>query len=90
MARTRVRLTVAVLAASLFPADAQVRFEVASVKLAPAGGMAAISPPGAAKFSAMNVSLDVLIGMAYGIDSRRISGRPGGLSYEQIRPMEGI
>jgi uncharacterized protein (TIGR03435 family) len=106
MARTsEVRfLAVAVLAASLFPADAQVRFEVASVKLAPAGGMTAISPPGAAKFSAMNVSLDVLIGMAYGIDSRRISGRPGwfdsqmydviakpegpgGLSYEQMRPM---
>lgn len=94
MARTReVRfLTVAVLAVFVLPADAQVRFEVASVKLAPAGGMTSISPPGSAKLSAMNVSLDVLIGMAYGIDSRRISGRPGWADstlYDVIAKPEG-
>jgi uncharacterized protein (TIGR03435 family) len=85
-------------------AASQIRFEVASMKPAPVGGMVSISPPGAAKFSGINVSLSLLIGFAYGVDSDRISGLPGwsesqlydvigkpegpgGLSYEQLRPM---
>jgi uncharacterized protein (TIGR03435 family) len=97
-------LATAVFLLSLHPAHAQVRFEVASVKLAPAGGMTAVSPPGSARFSAMNVTLDNLIALAYGVDSGRISGLPGwsesqqydviakpegpgGLNYQQMRPM---
>jgi len=59
-------------------------FEVASVKLVPrdAAGLTSISPPGSVRFTATNASLDVLISLAFGVDSDRISGMPGWLDSE--------
>jgi uncharacterized protein (TIGR03435 family) len=69
-------------------------FEVASVKLKPPGstGLMSISPPGAGRFTATNVTLELLIGMAFGVDSDRISGQPNWLSsaqYDVIAKPEG-
>jgi hypothetical protein len=56
---------------------AQPAFEVASVRMTPPGsiGNTSISPSGAARFTATNVSLEILISLAYGIDSNRIFGK---------------
>ena len=60
-------------------------FEVASVRLLPPGhgGMTTISPPGSPTFTATNVSLQILIAMAYGVDSDNISG-PSWLGSQQF------
>ena len=60
-------------------------FEVASVRaLAPeASGLTSISPPEAARFMASNVPLPILIAMAYGVDSNRISGQPGWMETQR-------
>jgi uncharacterized protein (TIGR03435 family) len=56
-------------------AVAQPSFEVASIRLIPPdkAGYTVISPSGAGTFTATNVTLEVLIGMAYGINSNLIS-----------------
>ncbi len=51
-------------------------FEVASVKITP-GGIFAISPVGQERFSVRNVSLLLLIGMAFGVSDSQILGGPG-------------
>jgi uncharacterized protein (TIGR03435 family) len=55
-------------------AAAQPAFEVASVKPTPANriGYTSVSPPGAATFTASNITLKILISMAFGVDSDRI------------------
>ncbi len=75
-------------------AAAQPGFEVASVRPTPPGsiGYTAISPPGAATFTARNITLRILISMAYGIDSDRISSKQdwiGTESYEVTAKAEG-
>jgi uncharacterized protein (TIGR03435 family) len=72
------------LAIGAIAGQAPPRFEVASVKLSPPGGnrLTSISPPGAGTFTATNVSLAILIAMAFGLDSDRVSG-PGWVDSEQ-------
>jgi uncharacterized protein (TIGR03435 family) len=62
----------------------QTQFEVASVRAVPAGkqGLTAISPSGAASFAARNITLEVLIELAYGVDENQIAGKPGWLALE--------
>jgi uncharacterized protein (TIGR03435 family) len=66
-------------------AAAQPSFEVASVRLTPPAsiGYTSISPSGAGTFTATNVTLEVLIGMAYGMDSDRIFGKQSWLASER-------
>ncbi len=56
-------------------------FEVASLRLVPPGqsGLSSISPWGSDRFTATNVSLSFLLSLAYGVESRYISGIPGQL-----------
>jgi len=63
---------------------AQPKFEVASVKLTPASriGYVKMSPPGAATFTAENVNLALLISLAFGVDSDRISAKQGWIESE--------
>lgn len=60
-------------------------FEVASVRLIPAGesGFTSISPSGSAVFMARNTTLPILISLAYGVDSDRITGGPSWLESQQ-------
>jgi uncharacterized protein (TIGR03435 family) len=60
-------------------------FEVASVKQSPPGGtgLMSISPPGALRFTATNVSLRILMSLAFGVDDDRISGKPTWLDSER-------
>ena len=46
-------------------------------------GLTSISPPGPGRFTATNVSLDILIALAFGVDSDQISGKPNWFSSEQ-------
>ncbi|RRA49833.1 TIGR03435 family protein [Acidipila sp. EB88] len=76
------------------PVAAPQSFETASLKLAPAGqaGAASISPWGTHQFTAANVSLGVLLSIAYGVDSAYITGVPGKLesaSYEVVASAAG-
>ncbi len=69
-------------------------FEVASVRLSPPGGsgMTSISPPGSQTFTATNVRMEILISMAYGVDSDRVSGGPswmGSQAYDVTAKAEG-
>lgn len=75
---------VAALAATGLIAVAQPAFEVASVKRTPPAtiGYTSISPFGSATFTATNVSLEILISLAFGIDSNRISGKQSWLDSE--------
>ncbi len=59
-------------------------FDVASVRVVPpgSGGMISISPPGSPGFTAANINMGILIAMAYGVDSDRITG-PGWLGSQQ-------
>jgi uncharacterized protein (TIGR03435 family) len=61
-------------------------FEVASVKPTPAAslGYTSISPPGSARFTATNVTLEFLIEMAFGVDENRISAEPGWLGSDHF------
>ncbi len=54
-------------------------FEVASVRLsAPnGGGTPYISPAGTATFTATRISLQLLVGIAYGVPANHIHGAPG-------------
>lgn len=56
-------------------------FEVASIRMSP-GGMMSISPPDSPGFTAKNVSMQILISLAYGGDSDRVQG-PGWISSQQ-------
>lgn len=74
--------------------SAQSAFEVASVRLTPPGstGNTYLSPPGAAAFTATNVTLDVLIEIAYGVDENQISKAPvwlGSQHYDVSAKPEG-
>src|SRR5580704_7828527 len=62
----------------------QPAFEVASVKLLPAGstGLMSISPSGAGSFAATNVTLELLIELAFGVDENQISGKAGWASSQ--------
>ena len=57
-------------------------FDVASVRLAPPGGMTSLSPSGSPSFIAKNVAMDVLLSFAYGVNSDRITG-PSWISAQQ-------
>jgi len=58
-------------------------FAVASVRSVPAGrGYTSISPSGAANFTATNVSMAVLIEMAFGVNADQLSGKPSWLESE--------
>lgn len=75
-------------------AMAQPSFEVASVRVTPPDrvGYTSISPSGAGTFAATNVTLEVLIGLAYGMDSNLISGKQnwlGSQSYDVSAKPEG-
>jgi uncharacterized protein (TIGR03435 family) len=85
---------VAALAAFGVIGAAQAAFEVASVKRTPPAsiGYTSISPFGSATFTATNVTLEVLIGMAFGVDSNHISGKQSWLdteSYDVSAKAEG-
>ena len=56
-------------------------FEVASIRMSP-GGMITISPPDSPGFTAKNVSMQILISLAYGGDSDRVQG-PGWIGSQQ-------
>jgi uncharacterized protein (TIGR03435 family) len=56
-------------------------FEVASIRMSP-GGMISISPPDSPGFTAQNVSMQILISLAYGGDSDRVQG-PGWIGSQQ-------
>src|SRR4051794_14371271 len=78
------RLTIVLLASSLALAQpkATPTFEVASVKIAPprtgpAGYIAMDSDPAMIRYS--NISLKILIAIAFSLDSERIFGGPGWL-----------
>jgi uncharacterized protein (TIGR03435 family) len=60
-------------------------FEVASVRLITPGkgGMISISPAGSPTFTATNIDLEILIGMAYGVDSDNILKGPSWLGSQQ-------
>jgi len=65
-------------------------FEVASIRMSP-GGMITISPPDSPGFTAKNVSMQILISLAYGGDSDRVQG-PGWIrsqQYDVIAKSEG-
>jgi len=69
-------------------------FEVASVKLTAPGsrGLTHISPPGDPRFTATNVTLEMLISMAFGVDESRIANKPGWLDseyYDVVAKAEG-
>ena len=59
-------------------------FEVASVKLTPPGsiGLTSISPYGSGRFTATNVTLELLISIAFGVSDRQILGGPNWLGAE--------
>ena len=78
-------LTVSAGASRLWAQPPAATFEVASVRLTPPGGngMTSISPPGSATFSAMHVNLPILISMAYGVDSDRVTGGPSWVGSQQ-------
>ncbi len=63
----------------------QPSFEVASVRIIPPdkAGYTSISPSGTGTFTATNVTLEVLIGMAYGINSNLVSGKQNWLESQQ-------
>ncbi len=81
------------------------KFEVASVRISTPGGtgMTSWSPMGGAAFTATNISLRVLVSMAYAVDDKQILGddllgteqydvsaKPAGggrLTYERLKPM---
>jgi uncharacterized protein (TIGR03435 family) len=73
----------AIVLIAALPAAGQA-FEVASVRMTPPGSVRQtyLSPPGAASFTATNVTLDVLIEVAFGVDENQISGRPYWLGTE--------
>jgi uncharacterized protein (TIGR03435 family) len=60
-------------------------FEVASVKVSPPGsaGLTSFSPPGAPRFTATNVTMEVLIELAFGVEEMQISGGPNWLDTER-------
>jgi uncharacterized protein (TIGR03435 family) len=68
-------------------------FEVASVRLAAPGGTSSFSAPGAAHFTATNISLTVLISMAYGLEGDyQFAGKPTWLdsqTYDVLAKPEG-
>jgi uncharacterized protein (TIGR03435 family) len=63
----------------------ELRFEVASVKATPPDriGNTAISPYGTGRFTATNVTLEVLIELAFGMRDDQIQGAPGWLASER-------
>jgi uncharacterized protein (TIGR03435 family) len=77
-----LNLSAGLLAVSVLAA-AQPAFEVASVKRSPADDAGfSISPSGAGTFTARKITLDVLIGMAFGMTSERVSGKQNWMSSE--------
>jgi uncharacterized protein (TIGR03435 family) len=65
------------------PPPARPTFEVASVRLGTPGSPSSFSAPGAAQFTATNISLAVLISMAYGLDGDyQFAGKPGWLDSQ--------
>lgn len=60
-------------------------FDVASVRLIPPGesGLTSISPSGSPSFMARNVTLQILISLAYEVDSDRVTGGPSWLESQQ-------
>ena len=90
------------LAASVFAAE---KLEVASVRMVPRGkaGTPSWSPYGGASFTATNMSLELLVQLAFGVPGDRITGadrlagdfydvavKPengGPLSYERLKPL---
>jgi uncharacterized protein (TIGR03435 family) len=65
--------------AALRGQSGEVSFEAASVKMTPPGsiGMTSISPYGTGRFTATNVTMQVLIEMAFGVAEADIVGAPG-------------
>jgi uncharacterized protein (TIGR03435 family) len=60
-------------------------FEVASVKVSPPGnsGLTSISPYGTTRFTASNVTLELLIELAFGVSDSQILSAPGWLSSQR-------
>lgn len=72
-------------------------FELATVRVSAPGSVRSDgqwSPPGIGKFWAGNVSLEFLIGMAYGVDAKQIDGKPAWLGSElydiTAKPVAGV
>ena len=65
-------------------AFAQPSFEVASVRLTPPGsiGFTSTSNSGAATFTATNITLELLIAMAFGVESNRILSKQSWIESE--------
>jgi len=62
---------------------AQPAFEVATVRpSSPGSSGVSMSPPGAATFTVRNVTLELLISIAFGVDSDRISAKQGWVSTD--------
>ncbi len=80
--KTRIAIWIALAGAPLLraqtpaalPVDGPAEFELASVRAAPAGGMTSISPPGSRGFTAKNTTMQILISLATGVDSERVTG----------------
>lgn len=81
----RIGCLVALWAAGLAAQTPLASFDVASVRLIPdsQSGLTSISPQDSPAFTAHNVTLPVLISLAYGIDSDLVSGKPSWLDSQQ-------
>jgi uncharacterized protein (TIGR03435 family) len=86
MVRFRLGFAVAAVCILLHAQAApELRFEVASVKATPQDriGNTSISPYGTGRFSATNVTLELLIELAFGMRDDQIQGAPGWLASER-------
>lgn len=72
------------IAATASPQD-RPAFEVASVKVTPpaSAGLTSISPYGTGRFTATNVTMELLISLAYGVSDSQIVGLPGRIASER-------
>jgi uncharacterized protein (TIGR03435 family) len=83
------------LAALALPrAIAQPAFEVASVKLTPqsAIGLTKLSAPGELRFTATNVSLELLVELAFGVEENQLEAAPAWMHsehYDVVAKPEG-
>ena len=67
------------------PGTVEPAFEVASVKLTPPGsiGLTSIGPYGTGRFTATNVTLEVLVELAFGVNEQQIQSAPAWLGSER-------
>jgi uncharacterized protein (TIGR03435 family) len=88
-------LLVAVLAVPVCGAQAKPSFEVATIRVSNApANEGSWSPPGIGKFNAHNLTLALLIHLAYGVDDKQIANKPAWLEADRFdvtaKPAVGV